>query len=199
MRFVASIMVILYFAALTGCGSGGSGSGSATDAAPSNNTDNVATGPGDTAGSATGTTGVDDIRDDMLTAINQARSVGRMCGTVSYGAAAPVTWNDKIATAAFKHSNDMAANGFLSHTGSDGSLTGDRLVRDGYVWSIYGENIAVGYSSVAAVVQGWLGSEDHCANIMNPAFHEIGAAYAKGAYQSSPSKTFWTLDLASTQ
>jgi uncharacterized protein YkwD len=197
MRFIASFMMIMLIATLTGCGSGGGDS--ATNSAPGDSSDTVVTDPGGTGGSGSVTTGVDDIRADMLAAINQARSVGRICGSASYVATTPVTWNDKIATAAFKHSSDMAAKGFLSHTGSDNSLPGDRLVREGYVWSKYGENVAVGYTSVAAVVQAWLGSEGHCRNIMSPAFDEIGAAYANGAYQSSPSTTFWTLDLASAK
>jgi uncharacterized protein YkwD len=45
-------------------------------------------------------------------------------------------------------------------------------------------------------MQGWLGSEGHCRNIMNPAFEEFGAAWAAGQYQGNPSARFWTFDLA---
>jgi uncharacterized protein YkwD len=98
--------------------------------------------------------------------------------------------------AAYLHSSDMAVNQFFSHTGSDGSSPGDRITREGYAWRTYGENIAVGYPTVSAVLQGWLGSDGHCRNIMNPAFREIGAAYAEGPYPGNPSAPYWTFDLA---
>jgi len=50
----------------------------------------------------------------------------------------------------------------------------------------YGENIAVGYPTVSSVLQGRLGSEGHCRNVMNPAFTEIGAGYAIGPFGGNP-------------
>jgi uncharacterized protein YkwD len=111
-----------------------------------------------------------------------------------YSATSPITWNDKIAAAALRHSNDMVANNFFSHTGSDGTSAGDRLTQAGYVWNAYGENLAVGHST-AAVVQAWLGSEGHCRNIMNPAYAEIGAGIVDGTYNGFTSMRYWTLDL----
>ena len=90
----------------------------------------------------------------------------------------------------------MATNELFSHTGSDGSNPGERIDRQGDDWWTYGENIAVGYQTVSAVMQGWLGSEGHCRNIMNPAFTEIGAAFAEGQYQGNPAALYWTFDLA---
>jgi uncharacterized protein YkwD len=140
--------------------------------------------------------GVDDIRDDFLAAVNEARSVNRMCGNTPIGPAPPVSWSADLAMAAYLHSSDMATGQFLSHTGSDGSSPGDRITREGYFWTAYGENVAVNYPTVAAVMQGWLGSEGHCRNIMNPAFTEIGAGYAIGQYSSSPAARYWTFELA---
>jgi len=136
------------------------------------------------------------VRQEFLDAVIQARAVGRMCGASNYGAAPPVSWNDNLAMAAYLHSFDMTTNQFFSHTGSDGSSPGDRITREGYLWITYGENIAVGYSTVADVMQGWLGSEGHCRNIMNPGFREIGAAYAEGQYLGNPLARYWTFDLA---
>jgi uncharacterized protein YkwD len=140
--------------------------------------------------------GVADIRGEFLAAVNQARSVARVCGNTPFGPAPPVSWSDNLAMAAFLHSEDMALNGFFSHTGSDGSSAGQRMSRQGYPWRTYGENIAVGYPTVASVVQGWLGSEGHCRNMMDPAFTEIGAGYAVGAFGGNPSARYWTFDLA---
>ena len=167
---------------LCGCGGGDSGTVSPPTSPPGI--------PG------TGIPGIDTIREEFLDAVNQARSAGRMCGGVSYPAVPAVAWNDTLAMAAYLHSSDMAINGFFSHTGSDGSSPGDRITREGYDWRTYGENIAVNYPTVSAVLQGWLGSDGHCRNIMNSGFEEIGAAYAEGGYSGTPSAPYWTFELA---
>jgi len=140
--------------------------------------------------------GVADIRIEFLAAVNQARSVNRICGTTPYGPAPPVSWSENLAMAAYLHSEDMALNNFFSHTGSDGSSPGQRISRQGYPWRTYGENIAVGYPTVPSVIQGWLGSEGHCRNMMDPDFTEIGAGYAIGPFGGNPTARYWTFDLA---
>ncbi len=175
--FVASLLGFLF-----GCGGGDSGTVSST--------------PPPSGGTDTGIPRIDSIRQEFLDAVNQARSVGRNCGSTSYPNAPPVAWNNVLATAAYLHSEDMATNQFFSHTGADGSSPETRITRQGYDWRTYGENIAWGYPTASAVTQGWLGSDGHCRNIMNPSFTEIGAAYSDGSYQGIPSVSFWTLDLA---
>lgn len=174
MRRFRVFPLVALFVWLTGCGSGGSGS----------------------TGAPAGIPGIDGIRKEFLEAVNAARAVDHHCGATPYGPAPSVTWDDGLALAAYRHSSDMAAHNFFSHTGSDGSSAGDRIAAEGYAWSTYGENIAVGYPSIASVMQGWLESEGHCRNIMNPAFREIGAALAEGAYLGSPQAPYWTFDLA---
>lgn len=137
-----------------------------------------------------------DIRDKLLSAVNKARSVKRICGNTPYGPAPPVSWSSKLATAARLHSEDMVSHDFFSHTGSDGSTAGQRISLQGYRWRACGENIAVGVPTVSSVVRGWLGSEGHCRNLMDPAFTEVGAGYAIGPYGGDPAARYWTLDLA---
>jgi len=185
MRRESVFLLILFLASLWGCGGGDSGAGSSVAPAP--------------GGQGTGIPGIDNVRQEFLDVVNQARSVGRMCGAANYGAAPPVGWDDNLAMAAYLHSFDMTTHQFFSHTGSDGSTPGDRITREGYRWATYGENIAVGYPTVSAVIQGWLGSEGHCRNIMNPGFREIGAAYAEGSYMGSPAARYWTFDLATSR
>jgi uncharacterized protein YkwD len=140
--------------------------------------------------------GVADIRDAFLAAVNEARSVGQVCGVTPHGPVPPVSWSENLAMAAYLHSEDMVLNNFFGHTGSDGSSAGQRISRQGYPWRTYGENIAVGYPTVSSVIQGWLGSEGHCENLMNPAFTEIGAGYAIGPFGGNPAGRYWTFDLA---
>lgn len=184
MKWLSPLLVAVMLASLCGCGGGDSGTVSSPPPLPGS------------PGTGTGVPGIDAIRQEFLDAVNQARSADRMCGSTSYPAAPVVAWNDDLAMAAYLHSSDMANNEFFSHTGSDGSSPGDRITREGYDWRTYGENIAVNYPSVSSVMQGWLGSDGHCRNIMNPAFQEIGAAYAEGPYMGTPSSPYWTFDLA---
>jgi len=184
-RRYSFFLIAVVLASLCGCGGGGPETGSPS--VPSSG------GPG------TEIPGIDSIRQEFLDAVNQARSEARRCGTTSFPAASPVAWNDSLALAAYLHSLDMETNQFFSHTGSDGSDPGDRIIREGYDWWTYGENIAVNYPTVSAVMQGWLASEGHCRNIMNPAFEEIGAAYAEGPFQGTPSALYWTFDLATSR
>jgi len=137
-----------------------------------------------------------DIRGEFLAAVNKARSVNRRCGNTRYGPAPPVSWSGNLAKAARLHSGDMVSNNFFSHTGSDRSSAGQRISRQGYPWRACGENIAVGVPTVSSVIQGWLESEEHCRNLMDPAFTEIGAGYAIGPYGGNPAARFWTLNLA---
>jgi uncharacterized protein YkwD len=140
--------------------------------------------------------GVADIREEFLAAVNQARSDHRKCGNTRYGPASPVSWSGNLAMAAYLHSKDMVRKNILGHTGSDGSSAGQRISRQGYPWRTYGENIAVGDPTVSSVIRGWLGSERHCRNLMNPAFTEIGAGYAIGPFGGNPAARYWTFDLA---
>lgn len=130
----------------------------------------------------------------MMNRINEARASSRMCGTTQYPATGPVQWNSKLFDAAAGHSVDMATNNYFSHTGQDGSTFSQRISAAGYVWSTAGENIAAGQNTVEEVMNGWLQSAGHCANIMNGAFTEVAVACARN--DASTYKQYWTMELA---
>lgn len=111
----------------------------------------------------------------LLQLVNNVRQAGCNCGSTYMRPVAVVTWNDKLAKAAFDHSAEMKANEYFSHTGLNGSNAGQRINAAGYAWKTYGENIARGYANEQAVMNGWLSSEGHCKNIMNGSFKEMGA------------------------
>ncbi|GAA2184235.1 CAP domain-containing protein [Micromonospora lupini] len=94
--------------------------------------------------------------------------------------------DDKLMTAAQRHSQDQADHQNMSHTGSDGSDTGVRLDRVGYAWRTYGENVAWNQKTPAAVMDAWMNSSGHRANILNCAFTEIGVGIA------SSNGPYWT-------
>lgn len=130
----------------------------------------------------------------MLAAVNAHRRAGANCGSRGVFAPAPeLTWNAALTQAAVVHSDDMVANNFFNHTGSNGSTLGTRATAAGYAWSSLGENIAAGQSTIAIVVDGWMKSDGHCANVMNAGFREIGAACVAGNANTSY-RTYWTQD-----
>ncbi|MFC5804599.1 sigma-70 family RNA polymerase sigma factor [Streptomyces formicae] len=86
----------------------------------------------------------------------------------------PVSANGELATAATGHSADMAARDYFDHTSPDGTDPGDRITAAGYSWSTYGENIARGQQTPASVMESWMNSPGHRANILNCSFKELG-------------------------
>ncbi|MFH8337573.1 CAP domain-containing protein [Streptomyces sp. AM6-12] len=104
----------------------------------------------------------------------------------------PLTLDDKLTKAAQAHSADMAAHQNMSHTGSDGSDPGTRITRAGYSWSAYGENVAYGYSTAAEVMEGWMSSPGHRANILDCGFQEIGVGLAQPG-------SYWTQDFGTAR
>ena len=126
----------------------------------------------------------------ILDLINQARATPRSCGNDRLNAALPVRWNSALAHASQQHSEDMARYNYFSHQGRDGSEPWERVERAGYNYRSMGENIAAGQRSPDEAVAGWIKSPGHCANLMNPAFTEMGAAVAVNA--RSELGMYWT-------
>ena len=135
--------------------------------------------------------GQEAVGRQILDAVNLARARPRSCGTRAYGAAPALAWNGALAAAAQAHSRDMAAHRHFKHEGTDGSVVGTRAQRAGYQWRLIGENIAAGQTSAQETVAGWLDSPGHCANMMNPAFVEMGAGY-EIRRATMPGFAYWT-------
>ncbi|MER6332089.1 sigma-70 family RNA polymerase sigma factor [Streptomyces sp. NPDC001034] len=102
---------------------------------------------------------------------------------------APLTEDPRLQQAAQAHSDDMAARHFFDHVNPDGADPGQRITAAGYRWSAYGENIAMGQQSPASVMDAWMNSSGHRANILNCSFKNIGVGVHKGA--GGP---WWTQD-----
>ncbi|MFE9820453.1 sigma-70 family RNA polymerase sigma factor [Streptomyces sp. NPDC005773] len=100
-----------------------------------------------------------------------------------------LTEDAQLTDAAQRHSEDMAARNFFEHTNPDGAGPGERVTDAGYRWSAYGENIARGQQSPESVMDSWMNSPGHRANILNCSFKNIGIGIHKGA--GGP---WWTQD-----
>jgi uncharacterized protein YkwD len=92
----------------------------------------------------------------------------------------PLKMNPKLMEVARKHAENMAAQDKLEHV-LDDKKPGDRLKAAGYKYRAVGENIALGGTGVADVVEGWMGSKIHRDNILKPDYTEIGVGVAKNA------------------
>jgi len=126
----------------------------------------------------------------VLDLVNKTRATRRNCGNTAFNAARPVLWNDALAEASLLHSEEMARYNYFSHSGRDGSSPAQRVERVGYRYRATGENIAGGQMQPEDAMAGWIKSPDHCANLMNPAFSEMGVAFAID--RKSEMGVYWT-------
>ncbi|MDI1483975.1 CAP domain-containing protein [Polyangium sp. y55x31] len=132
-----------------------------------------------------------DYEAQVLTLVNQKRAAGASCGGVAYPPAPALTLDERLRCAARKHSKDMGVKNFFSHTGSNGSTPWQRINSAGYTYKTAAENIAAGYASPTAVVNGWMTSTGHCKNIMNAKLKQLGVGYYEG---TTGYKKYWTQD-----
>lgn len=104
----------------------------------------------------------------LLAQVNAERSAAG-CG--------PLQGDSRLDEAARFHAEDMAVNDYFSHTSLDGRSPTDRAAQQGYSGGV-GENIAAGYRDAASVMEGWMNSEGHRANILNCGYDVIGIGIA---------------------
>ena len=144
--------------------------------------------------SAGGSCGLPDFESSFLTRINQYRAKGANCRTAGqFEPAQPLVWNVLLQQAAIGHSQEMAAKDYFSHTSLDGRTMLNRINATGYVWSSIGENIAASKSTVIAVVDGWMASDNHCANLMKAAFRDVALACVVSP--ASKYGAYWTMNV----
>jgi uncharacterized protein YkwD len=108
------------------------------------------------------------MESDVVTLTNQQRA---------QNGCAPVTVDSRITTAARAHSAWMAGTGSFSHVGNGGSTFDARIRAAGYA-TPRSENIAWGYRSGAEVMDGWMNSAGHRANILDCSAKTVGVGIA---------------------
>lgn len=94
------------------------------------------------------------------------------------------THNDVLSRIAKKKMQDLFARQYFEHVSPTGEDVGDLARHEGYQYIIVGENLALGnYQDDAALVQAWMNSPGHRANILHRRFTEIGIAVGRGMYE----------------
>lgn len=110
-----------------------------------------------------------------------------------------LVYEERLAIAARCFAIDMAENNYFpqDHKGLDGSSPDQRIERAGYVWSAWGENIAAGPTTAQDVVNAWMNSAPHRANILgsndvSKLYTEIGIGH--GYNDQSDNGHYWVQD-----
>ena len=119
-----------------------------------------------------------EIESSVYCLINEERA------TAGLAAVAP---NSKLRDAAAHHSSDMVSAGYFAHTSPAGESFIDRITASGYMqgarsWLV-GENLVWGSGDLgtpASMVEAWMNSPPHRANILRSQFREVGVAAVGG-------------------
>src|SRR5258706_3427007 len=110
--------------------------------------------------------------DELLNLTNQKRQEAGL------SALAP---NPQLAHAAELKARDMFAKNYWAHFAPDGKSPWDFIRESGYTYAYAGENLARGYTTSSSVVNAWMESPEHKANILSPNYTDEGFAVEEGA------------------
>jgi uncharacterized protein YkwD len=124
----------------------------------------------------------------ILVAINRLRLTNGL---------APLAFNPALEKAAQRHSDDMAAKGFVDHTGSDGSSATDRISAAGYpAWpstKAMAEIVYAGSQGFDEALAFFVKDETQLRNIMNPRYREMGIGISSKTSAENTSTAYWAL------
>lgn len=88
--------------------------------------------------------------------------------------------------AALAKAHDILVNQYFAHTSPAGVGVTQLAKSVGYTYVLIGENLARGdFADGKALVDAWMASPEHRANILKPGYREIGIAVIKGVYQGT--------------
>jgi uncharacterized protein YkwD len=94
-----------------------------------------------------------------------------------------VSLNASLNASAQAKAEDMATKQYFGHAGPDGRRLAYWLSTVGYSYKLAGENLATGFSSGSAAMQGWINSPTHYANIIESQYTEFGVGIASGTFE----------------
>jgi uncharacterized protein YkwD len=107
----------------------------------------------------------------------------------------PLTLSRELTSAAQGYSQVLAESGCFAHTCGPVPRFTHRIDLAGYTgFMAVAENIGAGYTTPESVMDGWMGSEGHRANLLSPKYTEVGIGVATGG---GPYGIFWTQDFGS--
>lgn len=92
----------------------------------------------------------------------------------------PVTLNGALSQAAAAKASDMFANGYWAHNSPQGKTPWDFIIGSGYKYTLAGENLAKNFQTSDGVIDAWMASPTHKANIVKAGYKDIGFAIVNG-------------------
>ena len=111
------------------------------------------------------------IIQQLLTSTNEQRANNSL---------PKLTLNEKLSAAAEKKAKDMIAVGYWSHNAPDGTTPWKWIQREDYKYAYAGENLARGFSNSRDIINAWMASDSHRANVLGAEYSEIGLAAVNG-------------------
>lgn len=96
---------------------------------------------------------------------------------------AALTESALLNQAAYNKAEDMLVNQYFAHAGPDNRTLGGWLKQIKYNFAVAGENLAMGFTSPEDVVNGWVRSQTHYQNMIDPDFTEIGVGMTSGLFE----------------
>lgn len=121
-------------------------------------------------------TGVAAFEQEVVRLVNEQRAKHGL---------QPLRENWELSRVARFKSRDMADNRYFSHTSPTYGTPFQMIRAFGLSFRTAGENIAYGQRTPLAVVNAWMNSSGHRANILNAAYTQIGVGYVAGGH-------YWT-------
>jgi uncharacterized protein YkwD len=99
--------------------------------------------------------------------------------------------SDQLNRSAQAWTTTMVLTGQFTH--GPGDAFARRISATGYAWRSAGENIAAGFPTPRLVVAAWMASTDHCRNILNPSYRDVGTGESDSTVGLNGNGT-WTED-----
>lgn len=122
---------------------------------------------------------IGNYQAEVLRLVNEQRA--------NYGLSA-LSYSTQLEAVAYAHSKDMAQNNYFSHTNLSGQSPFDRMKAAGISYRSAAENIAAGQKTPQEVVNAWMNSAGHRANILNSSVTKMGV----GIYSGGSYGIYWT-------
>lgn len=123
--------------------------------------------------------GVSDMAEAVLLLVNNERSKQGL---------KKLTLAEDLTNIATTKSKDMAVNHYFDHTSPTYGTPFQMLQQYGINYKTAGENIAAGQKTANEVMNSWMNSSGHRANILNPSYTKLGVGYYVGGSYG----TYWT-------
>ncbi len=127
----------------------------------------------------------DEYADEVIRLLNIERE--------SFGLS-PLKKNDALMKATAVRAEEISRDGHFSHTRPDGGSCFSVLAEFDVIYTGAGENIAMGYGTPASVMDGWMNSEGHRANILGSHYTDVGV----GVYRKD-GRLYWVQLFAKTK